>query len=92
MAISPKSLQSRSRQKSYALRMLLTSGVLRSAATDPPCMAALRPQAGSPRVLSSHNPVSARVIHSSADRGHRIGVLTHWHDTFLDILKNFSKR
>jgi hypothetical protein len=72
--------------------MLLTSGVLRSATTDPPCMAALQPHVGSPRLLSSHNPVCARVIHSSADRAHRIGVLAHWHDTFLDILKEFSKR
>jgi hypothetical protein len=55
-------------------------------------MAALQPQVGSPRLLSSHNPVCARVIHSSADRAHRIGVLAHWHDTFLDILKEFSKR
>lgn len=91
MTSSPKALSARTRQKSYALRMLLTSGVLRSAATDPPCMAALQPQVGSPRLLTSHNSVCARVIHST-DRVHRMGVLANWHDTFLDILKEFWKR
>ena len=91
MASSSKALSARTRQKSYALRMLLTSGVLRSAATDPPCMAALQPQVGSPRLLSSHNSVRGRVIHST-DRAHRMAVLANWHDTFLDILKEFGKR
>ncbi len=91
MASSPKALSSRTRQKSYALRMLLTSGVLRSAATDPPCMAALPPQVDSPRLLSSHNSVRARMSHFT-ERAHRLGVLAHWHDTLLDILKEFGKR
>ena len=91
MASSPKAPSSPTRQKSYALRMLLTSGVLRSAATDPPWMAALQPDVGSSRLFSSHNSVCAQVIHST-DRAHRMGVLGHWHDTFLDILKEFGKR
>ena len=91
MASAHKVLCTRTRQKSHALRMLLTSGVIRSAAVDPPCMATSQPQIGSPRILSPQKPGYARLIHAT-DRAHRMGVLAHWHSTFVDILKEFGRR
>ena len=67
-------LRTRSRQKSQALRMLLTSGVIRSAAVDPPRMAIPQPQIGSPRILSPDKPGYARFVHTS-QHAHRMSVL-----------------
>lgn len=91
MAISPTVLRRRTRQKSKALLMLLTSGVIRSAAVDPPCMTAPRPQVGSPRVQSPDTPGYARLIYTT-NHVYRMGLLTYWHNTFFDILKEFGRR
>lgn len=71
--------------------MLLTSGVIRSAAVDPPCMAAPRAQTGSPRILSTDKPEFARLIHTT-DQAHRKGVLAYWQNTLVDILNEFGRR
>ena len=71
--------------------MLLTSGVIRSATVDPPYMATSQPQIGSQCILSPQNPGFAQLIHST-DRAHRMGVLAHCHNTFVDILKEFGRR
>ena len=83
-------LRTRSRQKSQALRMLLTSGVIRSAAVDPPRMAIPQPQIGSTRILPD-KPGYARFVHTS-QHAHRMGVLAQWHSIFVDILKEFGRR
>ena len=91
MASSQQVLRKRTRQKSHALRMLLTSGVIRSADVDPACMTTPRSQTGSPHILSPEKPGHARLIHTT-NHLHRTDVLAHWHTTFIDILKEFGRR
>ena len=91
MASSQKVLRNRTSQKSHALRMLLTSGVIRSATIDPPCMASPQFQTGSPRLLSTERSWHSRLLHTTT-HAHCMGVLSHWHTTFLDILNEFLRR
>ncbi|MBL8041698.1 MAG: hypothetical protein JNL86_02120 [Nitrospira sp.] len=91
MANSQKSSRTRNHQKSHALRMLLTSGVVRSADIDPPSMGIPRSQIRSPSPVPSRNAVQTRLIHMTHYKRHQ-GLLSQWQSTFADILKEFAKR
>ena len=91
MAISQKSIRNPSRQKAHALRMLLTSGVIRSAEVDPPCMEHVRAQTNPSRTLSPSKSVYAKLIHATDHKRHS-GLFAQWHTTIVDILKEFGIR
>src|SRR5687768_4247369 len=91
MTSSHNAFHSRNHQKSQALRMLLTSGVIRSAIVDPPSLANPRLQISSPRVLCPDKPVYARLPHAT-DHVRPINVLAHWCSAFVDILRTFGRR
>ena len=86
MASSQTFPRTHTRQKAQALRMLLTSGVIRSAAMDPPCIAISQTCATSPSISFQKKSRPAR------DYAHRIDLLEQWHEAFIDILKEFSRR
>ncbi|MBS0171952.1 MAG: hypothetical protein JSR62_16520 [Nitrospira sp.] len=91
MANSHKSSRARTYQKSHALRMLLTSGVIRLADVDPPALGIPRSQVSPPNALPSRNAAQTRLIHATQYKRHQ-GLLAQWHSTFADILKEFGKR
>ena len=71
--------------------MLLTSGVIRCADSDPPGMAAARSQTSPTRTLSTNASVFAKLIHTTDHKRH-MSLVAQWHTTFIDILKEFGKR
>ena len=91
MGSAHKSLRTRNQQKSHALRMLLTSGVVRSADVDPPSLGIPRSQVSPPSPLPSRNVVHTRLIHTTQYKRHQ-GLFAQWQTTFADILKEFGKR
>jgi len=91
MAITQKVLAKRTRQTTHALRMMLTSGVIRSATVDPPCMPAPQFQPGSSRILSPENSKCAGLVHTT-DHTRHLGLLAYWQATCIDILKGFGRR
>lgn len=91
MANAHKLIKSRTHQKSHALRMLLTSGVIRGADVDPPGMADPRFQTSPPRTIYPDKSVYTKLIHTTGHNRH-LGLLAQWHTTFVDILKEFGKR
>mgnify|MGYP001178203248 FL=1 len=90
MASSKKVIRKPSQQKTHALRMLLTSGVIRSAEIDPPDMGRTGSLTSSPRSLSSTKSVYTKSVHTPDHTG-RKNLLARWHTTFIDILREFSK-
>lgn len=91
MAGSQKNSRARTHQKSHALRMLLTSGVVRSADVDPPSMGIPRSQVSIPSPLPSRNVVHTRLVHTTQYKRQQ-GLFAQWQTTFADILKEFGKR
>jgi hypothetical protein len=63
MALFHRVIRTRTQQKSQALRMLLTSGVIRSATVDPPCMAPHSPSDLSDEVTWNH-PLNTDARHA----------------------------
>lgn len=90
MASSKKVIRKPSQQKTHALRMLLTSGVIRSAEIDPPDMGRAGSLTSPPRALSSSKSVYTKSVHTT-DHTSRKNLLARWHTTFIDILREFSK-
>lgn len=91
MASSKKVIHKSSQQKAHALRMLLTSGVIRSAEIDPPGMGTSHAQMSPSRTLSPGRSVYGKRVHTTDHKRH-MGLLAQWQTTFLDILKEFGKR
>lgn len=91
MASAHKNSRARTHQKSHALRMLLTSGVVRSADVDPPSMGIPRSQASLPSRLPSRNVIHTRLVHTTQHK-RQYGLFAQWQNTFADILKEFGKR
>ncbi len=91
MANAHHSLKSRTQQKSQALRMLLTSGVIRGANVDPPGISDPRFQRNPTRSIYTGRMVHANPVHATGHRRH-LELFTQWHSTFVDILKEFGKR
>lgn len=91
MASSHKSSRARTHQKSHALRMLLTSGVVRSANVDPPSMGIPRSQVSLPSPFPSRNVVHTKLVHTTQYK-RQPGLFAQWQTTFADILKEFGKR
>lgn len=91
MASAHKSIKARTHQKSHALRMLLTSGVIRGADVDPPGMSDSRFQTSPTRTIDPSKSVYTKLVHATGHKRH-VGLLAQWHTTFLDILKEFGKR
>ncbi|GAB1724885.1 MAG: hypothetical protein NTNFB01_37810 [Nitrospira sp.] len=91
MANAHRSIKSRTHQKSHALRMLLTSGVIRAADVDPPEISDARFQTSPTRTLFPSKSVHTKLIHTTGHKRH-LGLLAHWHTTFVDILREFGKR
>jgi hypothetical protein len=91
MAAHRKNTPERIRRKSKALRMMLTSGVIRSAACDPPRMMNPQPTPCSLRNLPRGKFVDTQPIHV-AEHSHHIGMFAHWHTTLMDILKEFGRK
>jgi len=91
MASAHKNSRARHHQKSHALRMLLTSGVVRSADVDPPTMGVPRSQVSPPNLIPSRNFVHTRLVHTTQYKRPQ-GLLAQWQTTFAEILKEFGKR
>ncbi|MCE7976619.1 MAG: hypothetical protein DYH03_05570 [Nitrospira sp. NTP1] len=91
MASARKSIKTRTHQKSHALRMLLTSGVIRGADVDPPGMSDSRFQTSPTRTIYPNKSVHTKLVHTTGHKRH-VGLLAQWHTTFIDILKEFGKR
>lgn len=91
MASSKKVIRKPSQQKAHALRMLLTSGVIRSAEIDPPGMRTSYAQMSPSRSLSPGKSVYGNPVHTTDHKRH-MGLLAQWHTTLIDILKEFGKR
>jgi len=91
MASVLKSVKARTHQKSHALRMLLTSGVIRGADVDPPGMSDSQFQTSPTRTIYPGKPVYTKLVHATGHKRH-VGLLAQWHTTFIDILKEFGKR
>ncbi len=90
MASSKKVIRKPSQQKTHALRMLLSSGVIRSAEIDPPDMGGTGLATRSPRPLSSTKSVYTKSVHTTDYNRHK-NLLARWHTTFIDILREFGK-
>lgn len=91
MAAYRKNTPERIGRKSQALRMMWTSGVIRSAASDPPCITNPQPMPCSLRNLPREKFVYARPIHV-VEHSHHTSMFAHWHTTFIDILKEFGRK
>lgn len=91
MANSQKDTRKRLLQKSQALRMLLTSGVIRSADVYP-----LDTKYTGLRTNPSHTFAPEKLIYRkpihAADHKHHMTLLAEWQTTFVDILREFGKR
>jgi hypothetical protein len=70
-------------QKSQVLRMLLTSGVVRSATVGPPCMA---------RQSQLDSLYSEPLDQPEYTRSPRTGLLPHWRDFWIDIVNIFGRK
>lgn len=90
MTSAHKSNRARTHQKSHALRMLLTSGVIRGADVDPPGMLDSRFQASPTRAIYPSKSVYPKLVHATVHTGHR-RLFSQWHTTFIDILNEFGK-
>ncbi|MDR4472711.1 MAG: hypothetical protein MRJ92_08710 [Nitrospira sp.] len=73
------------------MRMLLTSGVVRSADVDPPSMGIPRSQVSITSPFPSRNGVHMRPVHTTQYK-RRPGLFAQWQTTFADILREFGKR
>ncbi len=81
MTLFKKAPSKRTTLKTQALRMLMTSGVIRSASTEPPSLVTER---FSSRLVEAGHDTSSGHLHHGR-------VCAEWRSTVFDIVRDFSR-